>query len=339
MDDYGEPTGLSEPARRLYGRIARQQPLHPQDTGPLEELAAWNLVSVDPSGTHPPVVLDPHEVARHRIEHGLKALETAAHQLAQAPRIADELAAEYGRSVWWSGPGSEFLADVNLVNARIGQALATARDELLTAQPGGPRTREQVTAALERDGGALERGVRIRSLYRDVVRDDTVTRGYATAMSARGAQFRTQIGPFQRMVVIDRREAFISEPLVEDAAPHAARHVKDRAMVAFIAEVFEEVWRRSEEWSGEGRPGDGGGLGAGAPLRTTALQREILLDLENGVMQQVTAARLGISLRRLTSEVSYLKEMWGAPSLPALAAKWVRSPDRRLVDDAARPGT
>ncbi|WP_228981416.1 hypothetical protein [Streptomyces sp. DH12] len=329
---------MSDEARRLYARIARQEPVGDGDKAVLEELAAWDLVAVDPAAPGTPVVLDPQQAARHRVDAGLQALAEAAEALARVPRMAAELSGEFERSKWWSGPASEFLAEVSLVNARIGQALGSAEVELLTAQPGGSRTREQVAAALEQDGGALARGVRIRSLYRDVVRDDVVTREYASVMSGRGAEFRTQIGPFPRMVIIDRREAFISEPLVEDAAPHAARHVRDRAMVAFIVEVFEEVWRRSEQWEGEGRPADGGGLGAGAPLRTTALQREILLDLENGVMQQATAARLGISLRRLTAEVQYLKSVWGAPSLPALAARWVRSPDRRLVDDVARTG-
>jgi hypothetical protein len=216
-----------------------------------------------------------------------------------------------------------------MVNARIAHALSGAASELMTAQPGGPRTLAQVTTAEQRDGDALQRGVQIRCLYRDTVRDDEVTGGYVAMMTRRGAQFRTQIGPFQRCVIIDRREAFINDHLVPGAAPHAARHVKDRGVVAFIAESFDNTWRLSDAWEGTPRrPGDVSGA------RTTALQREILLDTENGVQQKTTARRLGISLRKLTEEVRHLKEdVFEAPTLAAMTARWVRSADRRLIQD------
>jgi hypothetical protein len=334
---------LSPEARRLYGRIARGDEVDVDaESGTLEELVAWRLVAVqtDRPGGHQgaPVVLDPAEAVRRHRDEGLALLAEAARNLADAPQVADELLPEFERSKWWSGPGSEFLAAPATVNARIAAAVSGARFELLTAQPGGGRTREQIDAALERDGGALARGIQLRTLYRDTVRDDVITRSYAAQMSGRGAQLRTHIGPFQRMVVIDRSQAFISDYAVNGADAHAARHVKDRGVVAFIVEVFEDVWRRSEPWQGEGRPSDDGGDGGGAPLRTTQLQREILLDAELGVLQGVTAARLGISARRLSTEVSYLREAWGAPTLAALVAKWVRSPDRALVDEDRRAG-
>lgn len=334
---------LSREARELYGRIARGDEVDVDaEAGVLEELVAWRLVALQtdrPGGDQGmPVVLDPAEAVRRHRDERLAQLAAVARDLVDAPTVADELLPEFERSKWWSGPGSEFLADPGIVNARIAAAVAGARCELLTAQPGGGRTREQIEAALVRDGGALARGMELRTLYRDTVRDDQATRTYAAQMSGRGAQLRTHIGPFQKMVVIDRSQAFITDYAVQGAGQRAARHVKDRGVVAFLVEVFEDVWRRSEPWQGEGRPSDNGGEGAGAPLRTTALQREILLDAELGVLQGVTASRLGISPRRLSQEVSYLREAWGAPTLAALVAKWVRSPDRALVDEDQRAG-
>jgi hypothetical protein len=335
---------LSREARELYGRIARGDEVDVDaEAGVLEELVAWRLVAVQtdrPGGSQGvPVVLDPAEAVRRHRDEGLAQLVAAARDLVDAPRVADELLPEFERSKWWSGPGSEFLAEPGLVNARIAAAVAGARCELLTAQPGGGRTREQINAALERDGGALARGIHLRTLYRDTVRDDVNTRAYAAQMSARGAHLRTQVGPFPKMVIVDRLQAFISDYTVQGAGQYAARHVRDRGVVAFIVEVYEEVWRRSEPWQGEGRPSDGGGEGAGAPLRTTALQREILLDAELGVLQEVTAHRLGISPRRLSTEIAYLREAWNAPTLAALVAIWVRSPDRAMIDTRDRQRT
>lgn len=346
----------SQAAVDLYKRLARGEDLAPGDEGPLEELVAWRLASVDTDGpggraAGTPVVLDPMQAARQRRDEAMDLWVKAAKDLVAVPRIADELTVEFERSKWWSGPGSEFLADPETVNARIAQALNGARCELLTAQPGGPRTPEQVSRARVRDGDALARGVEIRSLYRDTVRDDPTTSLYARQMSARGAQFRTLVGPFQRCVIIDRSQAYISDHVVRDAAPHAARHVKDRGVVGFIVAVFEEEWRRAEPWAGERRPaptgqqgadgeaGEGGFAGGEtAAVRTTELQREILLDAELGILQSHTAARLGISARTLSAHLSDLRKAWGAPTLPALIALWVRSPDRALVDDRDRAG-
>jgi hypothetical protein len=332
----------SKAAVELYKRIARGEDTAPGDEAALEELVAWGLVAVSTDGpggkTGTPVILDPMPAARRRRDEALDLWVRAAQDLRDIPLVAEELAVEFERSKWWRGPGSEFLPEPEMVNARIEAALQGARCELLTAQPGGPRTEEQMAKARELTQGLLDRGVTIRSLYRDTVRDDPTTSRYAQDMTARGMQFRTLVGPFQRCVIIDRAQAFISDYAIPGAAPHSARHVKDRGVVGFMVEVFDQEWRRAEPWGGEARPSGARGEGASASLRTTQLQREILLDAEHGVLQGVTAARLGISPRRLSAEIALLRRAWDAPTLPALVAKWVRSPDRALVDEDRRAG-
>jgi DNA-binding NarL/FixJ family response regulator len=165
------------------------------------------------------------------------------------------------------------------------------------------------------------------------VRDDATTRGYASKMTRKGAQFRTLPSPFRRMVIIDRRQAFISEYMVPDAAPHAARHVKDRGIVAFIVEVFEDAWRRADVWEGEGRLREPAAKDLRSGVRTNRRQREILRDTALGIPQNRTAKRLGVSLRTLTKELGELRELWGVTSLPELTYRWALSPDRLIDDD------
>jgi hypothetical protein len=325
--------GLSECARDAYGRITRHEALTDQDTAAVDELRAWGLVTADPDLPDIPVALDPQEAGRRRLESELRGLAERASHLAGIPEASDGLALHFERAKWRSGRGSEFLSEPGVVNARIGDALGSAREELLTAQPGGPRNRELLQIAVDRDSKALERGVSVRTLYLDSVRDDAVTREWATTMTGLGANFRTLVRPFQRCVIVDRKQAFISDYVVKDAPAHAAWHVMDRAMVAWIAEGFEESWRRAEVWHGQARAAENGPAGT----RTTRVQREILRDMAGGVEQRVTAERVGMSLRKLTYEIGQLRTLWGVSTLAELTYRWALSPDRLVDDEVAQP--
>ncbi|MFI6055364.1 hypothetical protein ACIBCO_35415 [Streptomyces violascens] len=335
----GEPDSRAANARALspeavdvYGRVTRHEHIDPErDARALAELAEWGLVTTDPRLPHLPIALDPQEAGRRRLDDELRRMAAKAALAARIPQVTDELSLHFERAKWRSGRGSEFLGEAELVDARIEQAVGQARAELLTAQPCGPRTEDRLAAVEERDRAALARGVHIRSLYLDTGRDDAVTRAYVSAMTGRGAQFRTQVTQFQRCVVIDRRQAFISDHVVNSAPGHASWHVRDRAVVAFIAEVFEECWRRADPWNGDPHSGAPRSAGSGG-TRTTLLQREILRDMARGIEQRLTAQRLGIGLRSLSKEVQTLRELFGASTLQELTYQWALS-DERLIDD------
>ena len=320
---------LSDAARDLYARIARGEHAEEADSGPLEELFSRQLVAADTDVPGRLTVMDPHEAERLYLQAGMRDLVERAAHLASIPGAADELAAHFERAQRRTADGCEYLAEPGIVNARIGVALAQAQCELLTAQPGGPRTKELLDIALERDTDALKRGVSVRTLYRDSVRDDAVTRVWATLMTQKGAQFRTLASPFQRCIIVDRRQAFISD-YAPGSNPNSAWHVRGQAMVAFIVAVFEDSWRRADTWTGDPRTVD-----VSAGTRTTRLQREILRDTAAGIEQRATAKRLGISVRKLSTEIGKLREMWAVQTLPELTYQWALSPER-LIDD--RPG-
>ncbi|MFJ6995349.1 TrmB family transcriptional regulator sugar-binding domain-containing protein [Streptomyces sp. NPDC003090] len=315
---------LSRAARALYARITRGEPVGPEDTGPLGELVAWRLVNVDPDRPDRPIALDPQEAGRRRLDEELRELAARAAGMAAIPDVSDELGLHFERAKWRSGSGSEFLAGSDQVTARIAEAVDRAESEVLTALPWGPVCHELLGEITDRDSRALARGVGLRTLFGDGVRDDAAARAWATAMSARGTRFRTLVAPFQRCVVVDRRQAFISDHVVGGDPDQTAWHVRDRAFVAFVAEGFEEAWRRADVWYGDPRraaPAEGEG-------QLTERQREILIDTAAGVDQRITARRLGIGLRTLTKELGRLRARWGAPTLAALAYQWALSPER-----------
>lgn len=262
------------------------------------------------------------------------------------PGVTDRLAQAYQRAQWSAGHGSEYVDDPDVVNARLKDAVGAAQEEILAAQPGGPRTRALLDMALERDAAALDRGVALRTLYRATVRDNTVTAEYARMMSTRAsgrrAEYRTLVEPFERAIVIDRKLAVISNHLVEGAPEHAAWIVTDQAMVAYIVAEWEGKWRRADRWHGESRapgqpPVDTVSAATPSGVRTTRRQREILRDQCEAITQEVTARRLGISRRTVTKEIDELKALFQAGSLMQLAIRWSQSPDR-LVDDTDTAG-
>jgi len=313
---------VSPAAERLYARYAKGGLLEAERGPEHAELEALGLVVVEGGR---PVVLDPQKALRRHALRQLEVLQEKAEQIAATPAVADALSAHFQRAREASG-GCEFLADQDLVNARIQNVVAGAKTEIIAAQPGGPRSRELMAEAIDRDSDALRRGVTLRTLYRDSVRQHPVTREWAQIMSAQGAQYRTLAGPFERCIVVDGRTAFISD-LVVGAEPHAAWQVTHPAAIAFITAVFEDAWRRAEPWQGWLRNAvepDG--------VRTTRIQREILRDTVAGVKQATTAARLGMGVRSLQRQLDQIRDMWGVASLAELGYHFALSPDR-LVDD------
>ncbi|MEU6487462.1 hypothetical protein [Streptomyces sp. NPDC046887] len=314
----GPPAGLSPAARELYARVTRGEPASPGDEPALAELGSWHLVTAGPRLPGAPVAHDPATAVRRRLDEGLRELSARAAGLAALSEVAEALAPHFARTAWRSGSGSEFLAEPGQVAARVAEVAAGAETELLTAAPAGPGDPWAVHGPGTR---AAERGLVVRALYRDGDREAPATRGHAAALTARGGRVRTLAAPFQGCLVVDRRQAFIPD-LVGASPACTAWQVADRALVAFIAEGFEDAWRRADVWDGDGgRPPERAGL--------TRRQREILSDTAAGVDQRITARRLGIGLRTLTKELGVLRARWGVPTLAALAYQWALSAERR----------
>jgi hypothetical protein len=255
------------------------------------------------------------------------------------PDLSRDLIREYRQVQLRAGGASVYLPDPAEVNARIQDIVGDARKEILAAQPGGPRKRELLDLAVTRDSAALDRGVEIRTIYRDTVRDHPLTAEYARTMSARTtgrpARYATLVGAFERMLIVDREHAFISDHIVAGSAPHSAWLVTDPAVVAVLAAVFEVNWRRAQPWAGELRTRGGAvdTVTSADGVRTDRRQRGIMRYLCAGESQAATARKMGLSKRKLEEEIAVLKGRWGVRTLNELIFQYALSPDR-LVDDS-----
>jgi hypothetical protein len=324
----------------LYKAIAQQQwelvdtlqTEHPHARG---ELLDWDLISDEPR----PVLRDPQKSLRAKVTRELEEARRRIDLVASMPDLSRDLIGAYRQVQLRAGGASVYLSDQAEANARIQDVIGDARREILAAQPGGPRQRELLEMAIARDSAALDRGVQIRTIYRDTVRDHALTAEYARTMSARTtgrpARYATLVGDFERMIIVDREYAFISDHIVAGSPPHAAWLVKDPAVVAVLAQQFETSWQWAQPWTGELRTRGGVDTVSSVDgVRTDRRQRGIMRYLCAGESQASTARKLGVSPRKLQEDIAVLKGLWGVSTQNELIFQYALSPDR-LVDDSA----
>ena len=206
-----------------------------------------------------------------------------------------------------SGPISEFRAAA--IGTFIEGAVREAEFELLTAQPQSDREpptqhtpqrtsqqRASLKAALERDSAALDRGVKMRTLYQHSARRDTRTREYVADVSALGAEVRTLDEFFNRMIVVDRRLAII--PGAPDLSVAVA--IREPRLVDYLADVFERAWERARPFTNTER----------STMNNIAREQRAMTIrmLIEGHSDPVSAKRLGVSARTFAGYVADLKE-------------------------------
>lgn len=347
----GDGRELSANALRLYGacairnaeQVAVLTTQHPEAHA---ELVDWGLITPDQPADTVPAVRDPKNALQRRFDDVLSAAEKQVALLKTLPALEQQLSHAYD-SVQLRIPGtaSVYLDDPDVVNARLQDVVSGARREILAAQPGGPRDQALLDIAMPRDVAALDRGVTMRTIYRDTVRDHGPTAAYAAQMTNRGpgrsARYRTMPGTFERMIIVDGETAVVPDYIVAESPPHAAWIITDPASVVMLARGFEATWMRAQPWMGQlrARRGDardtiGSSASAMDGVRTTRRQREIMRNLCAGAQQTTVAKRIGVSKRTLEDEVAALKVLWGVGTMNELIFQYAQSPDCR-VDDSA----
>ncbi|MEU5742023.1 hypothetical protein ABZ784_29030 [Streptomyces tendae] len=345
---------MSAEALRLFGacairdieQVERITTAHPSAQ---TELLDWGLITLEDQPGGVPGVRDPKQAVQQRTAELFAEAEARVALLRQLPDIASQLSQHYEAvQLRVAGCASVYLDSGEAANARLQDVVGGAQREILAAQPGGPRDQALLDKAMPRDSAALDRGVVLRTVYRDTVRDHAPTAGYVQAMTNRGpgrsAQYRTLPGKFERMIIVDREAAVVPDYIVAESPPHAAWLITDPAAVAVLARAFEATWMRARPWMGQLRKRGGdakdtlGVYGQGLEgVRTTRRQREIMRNLCSGASQTTVARRLGVSERKLADEVAALKALWGVSTMNELIYQWAQSVDNK-ADDSAPAG-
>ena len=221
----------------------------------------------------------------------------------QWARTFGPLAQTWRRSPEASSRGPfTYLHGGSAIEPFISAIVADASEEILTAQPQNRRdTGRSLARAVRSDTEALERGVRLRTLYQHSARRSTITRDYVAQVSQRGAEVRTLDEFFNRMIVVDRQIAVIPSA----AGVGSAIAVREPSMVAYLVDVFERSWERARPFTSA--------LNRSVVKNIAAEQRAMTMRmLIEGHSDPVAAKRLGVSPRTYAGYVADLKEEFDA---------------------------
>ncbi|MFD1663539.1 LuxR C-terminal-related transcriptional regulator [Streptomyces caeni] len=200
---------------------------------------------------------------------------------------AAQLIAEY--SVLNRGQGgseSEQLVGTDAIRLRLARLGEQARSEVMTFAPGGAHRTEDLQASRGPNEALLDRGVRMRTVYLDSVRNHQPTLEHVAWLNSRGGRVRTAPALPVRMIIIDRHLAVLPTD-ISDARAGAAV-LTGPGVVAALCALFEQVWSTAAPL-GDTPSADSRGL---SPQEAEALRL-----LASGLTDEAMAKRLGVSPR------------------------------------------
>lgn len=218
--------------------------------------------------------------------------EVMAGQDALAELVMEYRAATQARPVTMM----EQLVGLDAVQSHLEALAQQAATECLSTMPGGGQAPETLDACRDLDEQALARGVSIRTLYQDSVRNDAATRSYANWLTTLGGQVRTRPILPVRMVIVDRRTALI--PLHVEDSRQGALEITAPSVVAALVALFEHIWDMATPLQDAmtTRPG----------TELTSQEHQLLRLLARGLTDEAAANRLALSLRtvrRMTASI------------------------------------
>lgn len=206
------------------------------------------------------------------------------------------------------------------INSFIQAAVGDARAEILTAQPYGRRRATTLAIAEERDIKALERGVKMRTLYQHTARHSPATREYVAEVLARGGEVRTLDEFFKRLIVIDRQVAIIPASESHDMA--VAIH--DRHVIGYLVDMFDRSWERARTFEVSAN-------GADQDIASDVRAMTIRLLVE-GHSDPASAKRLGVSTRTYAGYIASLKSEYSVQTRFQLGYAMGRDEIRHVVE-------
>ncbi|MFE5792283.1 LuxR C-terminal-related transcriptional regulator [Streptomyces sp. NPDC056503] len=213
------------------------------------------------------------------------------------------LTAIHARADDGQAPPLEWITSIAAIRELLTHLAVTCKEEVLAAQPGGPRPESELAEASERDLDLLKRGIALRTLYQYSARFDPSTSQHAALLSSHGAQIRTITGGLMRLLVFDRETAVI--PLGD--ASGGAVVIRDAAICKFMVQIFQLLWVRGE-------PIDQGHDRPFVQDLTDQTKQAIMSLLIEGADDRAAARALGISVRTCQRHVSDIMARVGAGS-------------------------
>ena len=201
-------------------------------------------------------------------------------------------------------PDVERLVGAEAVAERLEHLARHAVTETLSLLPGGGQSPASLAASRPLDESALQRGVRVRTIYLDSVRNDPATLAYAHWLTELGGEVRTAAVLPTRLFVVDREVAVV--PAHAPSGGTAAIMLRSPALIVGLCALFDSIWKGATPLLARRRPRDRHGL--------TSQERAILNLMGEGHTDEVIARRLAVSVRTCRRVIADLMERLDARS-------------------------
>ncbi|MFD9379377.1 LuxR C-terminal-related transcriptional regulator [Streptomyces sp. NPDC059999] len=202
-----------------------------------------------------------------------------------------------------SSPGVEQLIGIDRIRDRLAGLTRDVTTEVMSFAPGGAQPAVQMDASRPLDEQLLGRGVQMRTVYLNSVRNHQPTVDYANWLAGLGGRVRTVPTLPTRMIITDRSTAVI--PVSSDDTAAGAVVLTGHGTLTALCALFESVWDGARPL-GEAALRDTLGL---SPQESTTIEL-----LAQGHTDESIAKRLGVSQRTARRIATDLMERLGARS-------------------------
>jgi DNA-binding CsgD family transcriptional regulator len=224
--------------------------------------------------------------------------ELGRHRVAMARLLSEYQPAAGG----YGSSGVERLEGIDAVRGRLDELARRAVFETIAFNMNA-HTAEGLEAGRQLDQEALERGVALRGMYLESVRNHPPTRAHARWLTEAGAEVRTAPTLPLMMIVVDRATGVL--PIDPEEPGAGAVVITEKGVVTALCALFEQCWATGAPF-GEGQDRDDEGLAAS--------EREVLRLLALGMTDEAASRMLGVSLRTIRRMMSDLTERLDARS-------------------------
>jgi sugar-specific transcriptional regulator TrmB len=271
----------------------------------IERLRSLGLLRGSPAEPDQLVAVSPETAVAARVGRLEIELRERELQLAELRRAIEAYGSVYQRDVRRraQSAGVELLQGLPLIGSVLDEEADRCRTEVLTLQPGGPRIAQALEDARLRDTAILARGARMRTLYQHSARFNQMNREYVKMVTELGAEVRTLKTLPPRLIVFDRKVAFL--PGRDDKS--AAVVVRNSSVAAYLAQSFDHFWAEAAPFI-ETR---GGSLEMDA---STDIDSQIVRMLVAGDKDEMIAKQVALSLRTCRRRIAVIMERLDARS-------------------------
>ncbi|MFB7617705.1 LuxR C-terminal-related transcriptional regulator [Kitasatospora sp. NPDC056181] len=207
-----------------------------------------------------------------------------------------------------AGTALELVHGADRIAALLEDAARGARTEALSLRPGQDLSGPALAGKLARERLALAHGATLRTVYPAAVLRRPAVLAHVRELTGAGARIRAAHSLPLWLIVVDARLAILPAPGAgpggDTMAAEAAVVVREPALVALVAELFEYFW--SAAWTPPEL------LSAASDM--TDRHSEVLRLLANGLTDAAIARKLEVSERTVRRLVAELTADLGAES-------------------------